>query len=69
MLPYSFPGVCNDLYIGETKKKVITRTIEHQQDSFNGKQSRFYYSFKCMHSSDLFLFGAEKPIPDLWSYN
>ena len=28
---------CNALYIGETKKKVITRTIEHQQDSFNGK--------------------------------
>ena len=43
LLPNSFPGVyqldctCNALYIGETKKKVITRTIEHQQDSFNGK--------------------------------
>ena len=28
---------CNVLYIGETRKKVITRTIEHQQDSFNRK--------------------------------
>ena len=43
LLPNSFPGVyqldctCNALYIGKTKKKVITRTIEHQQDSFNGK--------------------------------
>ena len=43
LLPNSFPGVyqlgctCNGLYIGETKKKAITRTTEHQQDSFNGK--------------------------------
>ena len=43
LLPNSFPGVyqldctCNALYIGETKKKVITGTTEHQQDSFNGK--------------------------------
>ena len=43
MLPNSFPYVyqldciCNALYIGETKKKVITRTIEHQEDSFKGK--------------------------------
>ena len=42
LVPNSFPGVyhlgCtrNALYIGETKK-VITRTIEHQQDSFNRK--------------------------------
>ena len=28
----------NVLYIGETKKKVVTRIIEHQQDSFNGKR-------------------------------
>ena len=43
LLPNSFPGVyqldctCKALYIGETKKKVITRIIEHQQDSFNEK--------------------------------
>ena len=43
LLPNSFAGVyqldCswNALYIGETRKKVITRTIEHQRDSFNGK--------------------------------
>ena len=43
LLPNSFRGVyqldctCNALYIGKTKKKVITRTTEHQQDSFNGK--------------------------------
>ena len=42
LLPNSFPSVyqlgctCNALYIGETKKKVITGTIEHQQDSFKG---------------------------------
>ena len=43
LFPNSLPDVyqldctCNALYIGEAKKKVITRTIEHQQDSFNGK--------------------------------
>ena len=43
LLPNSFPGLyqldctCIALYIGETKKKVITRTIKHQKDSFNGK--------------------------------
>ena len=42
LVPNSFPGVYHldctrsALYIGETKK-VITRTIEHQQDSFNRK--------------------------------
>ena len=42
LFPNSFPGVyqidctCNVLYIGEIKKKVITRTIENQQDSLNG---------------------------------
>ena len=43
LIPHSYPGVytlscsCNAEYIGETKKKVITRTIEHQQDSMKGK--------------------------------
>ena len=43
LLPNSFSGVyqlyctCNALYISETKKKVVTGTIEHQQDSLNGK--------------------------------
>ena len=42
LLPNSFADVyqldctCNGIYIGETKK-IITRIIEHQQDSFNGK--------------------------------
>ena len=41
--PNSYPGVytlncsCNAENLGETKKKVITRTIEHQQDSIKGK--------------------------------
>ena len=41
LLPNSFPGVyqlaCTSkaLYMGVPKKKVITRTIEHQQDSLN----------------------------------
>lgn len=52
MLPYNFPGVyqleCtnNALYIGKTKKKVINRTIEHQQDCFSGK---FEYSGATEH--------------------
>ena len=43
LLPNSFPGVyqldctCSGFYFGKTKKKANTRTIEHQQDSFNGK--------------------------------
>ena len=43
LLPNSYPGVyelkctCNSAYFGETKKKILTSTIEHQQDSFKGK--------------------------------
>ena len=42
LLPYSYPGVyqldcsCNGRYIGESKIKVLTRCIEHQQDSIKG---------------------------------
>lgn len=45
LLPNSFPGVyqldcsCGGVYIGETKKKVLTRSIEHQVDSMNGNWS------------------------------
>ena len=28
---------CKSAFFGETKKKILTRTIEHQQDSFKGK--------------------------------
>ena len=40
LLPNSCPGVyelkctCNSAYFGETKRKILARTIEHQQDSF-----------------------------------
>ena len=43
-LPNSFPVVyqldctCSNLYIGETKNKVITRSIGIEQNSFNRKQ-------------------------------
>ena len=43
LLPNSYPGVyqlncsCGSLYIGETKKKILTRSIEHQTDSIKGK--------------------------------
>ena len=43
LLPNSYPGVnalsysWNVEYIGETKKKVMTRTTEHQQHSIKGK--------------------------------
>ena len=43
LIPYSYPGVytlncsCNAEYIGETKKKLITKTIEHQQDCIKRK--------------------------------
>ena len=43
LTPNSYPGIyeiqcsCNSIYIGETKKKVLTRSIEHQQDSIAGK--------------------------------
>ena len=43
LLPNTYPGVyelkCtgNSTYFGETKKKILTRTIEHHQDSFKGK--------------------------------
>ena len=43
MLPNSHPGVyqlncsCNRRYIGESKENVLTRCIEHQQDSIKHK--------------------------------
>lgn len=43
LLPNSHPGIyqldcsCNGRYIGESKKKILTRCIEHQQDSMQGK--------------------------------
>ena len=43
LLPNSYWGVyelkcmCISAYLGETKKKILTRTIEHPQDSFKGK--------------------------------
>ena len=43
LLPNSCPEVyelkckCNSTYFGETKKKILTRTIGHQQDIFKGK--------------------------------
>ena len=43
LLSNSQPGVyqldcsCNGKYIGESKKRVLTRCIEHQQDSMSGK--------------------------------
>ena len=48
LLPNSYPGVyelkctCNSAYFGETKRKILTRTIEHQQDSFKGKMGQFW---------------------------
>ena len=42
-MPNSYPGVyelscdCGGEYIGETKKRVLTRSIEHQEDSMAGK--------------------------------
>ena len=43
LMPNSNPGVyelrcsCNSVYIGETKKRILARSIEHQQDSMAGK--------------------------------
>ena len=43
LLLNSYPGVfdlkctCSSAYFGETKKKILTRTTEHQEDSFKGK--------------------------------
>ena len=34
---YKLQCTCNSVYFGETKKKILTMTIEHQQDSFKGK--------------------------------
>ena len=56
LLLNSFSGVyqldctCNALYIGEIKKKVITRTIEHQRDSFNGKWESSGETEHCLES-------------------
>ena len=34
---YELKFTCNLAYFGETKEKILTRTIEHQQDSFKEK--------------------------------
>ena len=38
----------HSLYIGETKKKVITRTIKNQQHSFNGKWESSGATERCL---------------------
>ena len=54
LLPNSYPGVhalnctCNAEYIGETKKKVMTRTIEHQQDSIRRKWENLGATEHCL---------------------
>ena len=46
LLPNSYPRIyelkrtCNSAYFGETKRKILTRIIEHQQDSFKGKYGK-----------------------------
>ena len=56
LLPNCYPSVyalncsCNADYIGEAKKKVMTRTIELQQDSIKGKwesSGATEHSLKC----------------------
>ena len=56
LIPNSYPDIytlnfsCNAEYIGETMKKVITRTIEHEQDSLKGKwesSGATEHSLKC----------------------
>ena len=45
LIPNSYPGVyelkcsCGSLYNGETKKKIISRSIKHQQESIKGNWS------------------------------
>ena len=34
---YESKCTCNSAYFGETKKKILTTTIEHHQDSLKGK--------------------------------
>ena len=34
---YELKCTCNSAHFGEAKKKILTRTIEPQQDSFKGK--------------------------------
>ena len=34
---YELICTCNSAYFGETKKKILAKKIEHQQDSFKGK--------------------------------
>ena len=45
LIPNSYPGVyglkssCGSLYNGETKKNIISRSIEHQQENIKGNWS------------------------------
>ena len=75
LLLNSFPGVyqldctCNALYIGETKKKVITRTIEHQQDSFNGKWESSDATEHCLECHGQFNWINPKTLPTEQQYH
>ena len=56
LLSNSFSGIyqldCtwNALYISETKKKVVIKTIEHQQNSFNGNWESLDATEYCLES-------------------
>ena len=60
MLPNSFPDVyqldytSNALDNCKTKKKIITRTREHQRDSFNGKWESSGATEHCLECHGLF---------------
>ena len=47
LIPNSYPGVyvlkcsCGSVYNGETKKKIVSRSEEHQQESIRGNWSYF----------------------------
>ena len=53
LIPNSYCS-CNAEYIGETKKKVMTRTIGHRQDSIKGKWESSGATEHCLKCHDQF---------------
>ena len=59
LMPNSYPGVyelkcsCGSVCNGETKKKVITRAIEHQQESIKGNWKECHGCFDWLHPKTL----------------
>ena len=58
---YELECTYNSAYFGETKKKILTRTIEHEQDSFKEKWDNSGATEHSLHVTGNLIGSTQKP--------